>query len=46
MEMVTIVDKHEYRRLMDYIHKVDSKAFVTVYSVSDMRYQPKKKPTK
>jgi len=43
MEMVTIVDKHEYRRLMDYIHKVDPKAFVTVYSVSDMRYQPKKK---
>lgn len=43
MEMVTIVDKHEYRRLMDYIRKVDPKAFVTVYSVSDMRYQPKKK---
>ena len=43
MEMVTIVDKHEYRRLMDFIHKVDPKAFVTVYSVSDMRYQPKKK---
>ena len=43
MEMVTIVDKHEYRRLMDYIRKIDPKAFVTVYSVSDMRYQPKKK---
>ena len=43
MEMVTIVDKHEYRQLMDYIRKVDPKAFVTVYSVSDMRYQPKKK---
>lgn len=43
MEMVTIVDKHEYRRLMDFIHKVDPKAFVTVYAVSDMRYQPKKK---
>lgn len=43
MEMVTIVDKNEYRRLMDYIRKVDPKAFVTVYSVSDMRYQPKKK---
>ena len=42
MEMVTIVDKHEYRRLMDFIHKVDPKAFVTVYAVSDMRYQPKK----
>ena len=43
MEMVTIVDKTEYRRLMDFIRKTDPKAFVTVYSVSDMRYQPKKK---
>lgn len=41
-EMITIVDKNEYRRLMDYVRKVDPKAFVTVYSVSDMRYQPKK----
>ncbi|MBQ6839765.1 MAG: YitT family protein [Oscillospiraceae bacterium] len=40
-EMITIVDKNEYRCLMDYIRKVDPKAFVTVYSVSDMRYQPK-----
>ena len=43
MEMVTIVDKHEYRLLMEYDRKVDPKAFVTVYSVSDMRYQPKMK---
>ena len=41
-EMITIVDKNEYRLLMDYIRKVDPKAFVTVYSVSEMRYQPKK----
>jgi uncharacterized membrane-anchored protein YitT (DUF2179 family) len=40
-EIITIVDKNEYRRLMDYIRAVDPKAFVTVYSVSDMRYQPK-----
>lgn len=46
MEMVTIVDKNEYRRLMDYVRKVDPKAFVTVYSVSDMRYQPKDKAQK
>lgn len=26
---------------MDYVRKIDPKAFVTVYSVSDMRYQPK-----
>ena len=41
-EMIAIVDKHEYRRLMDYVREVDPKAFVTVYSVSEMRYQPKK----
>ena len=41
-DMITIVDKHEYTRLMDYIRQVDPKAFVTVYAVSDMRYQPKK----
>ena len=42
MEMIAIVDKNEYKLLMDYVRKVDPKAFVTVYSVSDMRYQPKK----
>lgn len=41
-EMIAIVDKQEYRLLMDYVRKVDPKAFVTVYSVSDMRYLPKK----
>ena len=41
-EMIAIVDKNEYKQLMDYVRKVDPKAFVTVYSVSDMRYQPKK----
>ena len=42
MEMVTIVDKNEYKKLMDYVRNIDPKAFVTVYSVSDMRYTPKK----
>ena len=41
-EMITIVDKHEFRALMDYVKKVDPKAFITVYSVSEMTYQPKK----
>ena len=41
-EMITIVDKNEYRLLMDYIRKVDHRAFVTIYAVSDMRYMPKK----
>ena len=42
-EVITIVDKNEYRRLMDFVRKTDPKAFVTVYSVSEMRYQPKVK---
>ena len=41
-EIVTIVDKQEYRKLMEYVHKTDPKAFVTVYSVNEIRYQPKK----
>ena len=41
-EIVAIVDKQEYRKLMDYVHKTDPKAFVTVYSVNEIRYQPKK----
>ena len=42
-EVITIVDKHEYRKLMDFVRKTDPKAFVTVYSVSEIRYQPKAK---
>ena len=45
-EVITIVDKNEYRKLMEFIKKVDPKAFVTVYSVSEIRYQPKIKPQK
>ena len=41
-EIVTIVDKQEYRLLMDYLRKTDPKAFVTVYSVNEVSYQPKK----
>lgn len=40
-EVITIVDKNEYKKLMDYIHNYDPDAFVTVYTVSDMRYKPK-----
>lgn len=40
-EIITIVDKQEYKALMDYVRKVDPKAFVTVYSVNEIRYQPK-----
>jgi uncharacterized membrane-anchored protein YitT (DUF2179 family) len=40
-EIVTIVDKNEYRKLMEFVKKTDPKAFVTVYSVNELRYQPK-----
>ena len=40
-EIITIVDKTEYQKLMNFISQVDPKAFVTVYNVSNMRYQPK-----
>ena len=42
-EIITIVDNQEYRKLMDFVRKEDPKAFVTVYAVSEMRYQPKMK---
>lgn len=40
-ELVVIVDKHEYTALMDHVEKVDPKAFVTVYAVGSVSYQPK-----
>ena len=40
-EIITIVDKNEYQKLMNFINTLDPKAFITVYNVSDMRYQPK-----
>lgn len=41
-EIITIVDKGEYQKLMKFINQKDPKAFITVYNVSNMRYQPKK----
>ena len=40
-EIITIVDKSEYQKLMNYIVQKDPEAFVTVYTVSDKRYRPK-----
>ena len=40
-EIVTIVDKNEYRQLMNYISRVDPDAFVTVYKVNEVVYKPK-----
>ena len=40
-EIITIVDKSEYQKLMSFINREDQKAFITIYNVSSMQYQPK-----
>ena len=40
-EIITIVDKREYQKLMSFINREDPKAFITIYNVSSMQYQPK-----
>lgn len=40
-EIITIVNKSEYQKLMNYINHEDPEAFITVYTVTDMRYRPK-----
>ncbi len=40
-EIITIVDKAEYRKLMDFMQKTDKDAFVTVYAVNEIIYKPK-----
>lgn len=40
-EIITIVDKNEYQRLMKYMSKVDPDAFMTVYTVKEIQYKPK-----
>ena len=41
-EIITIVDNSEYQKLMNFINREDPKAFITIYNVSNMQYQPKK----
>ena len=41
-EIIVIVDKLEYKKLMDFVRRTDPKAFITVYSVSEISYTPKK----
>ena len=41
-EIITIVDKNEYALLMSYIMKTDKNAFVTVYTVNEIIYRPKR----
>ena len=40
-EIITIVDKQEFRILMTYLEKVDPDAFVTIYTVHEVHYRPK-----
>lgn len=40
-EIITIVDKGEYLKLMTFIEKCDPDAFVTIYDVSKIIYRPK-----
>ena len=40
-EINVIVDKQVYSTLMNYMKKTDPKAFMTVYSVNEINYQPK-----
>ena len=41
-EIITIVDKNDYAKLMHFIERTDSNAFVTVYAVGHIIYRPKK----
>lgn len=36
IEVVTILQKNEYQQLLEYIHKTDDKAFVTVTSIGEV----------
>lgn len=40
-EIITIVNKSEYQKLMNFINREDPDAFITVYQVADMHYRPK-----
>ncbi len=40
-EVITIVDKSEYLKLMTFIEKTDRNAFITIYDVNKTIYRPK-----
>lgn len=41
-EIITIVDKNEYAQLMRFLSQTDPTAFITVYTVNEISYQPKR----
>lgn len=42
-EIVVIADRNEYAKLMTYLSRLDPDAFVTVYSVREILYKPKRR---
>lgn len=40
-EIIVIVNKQEYQKLMNYIHVNDPDAFMTIYTVGEVNYKPK-----
>ncbi len=40
-EIITILDKNEYQKLMRFLEKTDTDAFVTIYNVNKIIYRPK-----
>ena len=40
-EIIAIVDKNEYTKLISFLEKCDPAAFVTVYNVNEVFYRPK-----
>lgn len=40
-EIIAVVDKNEFPKLLRFIEKVDPEAFVTIISVNDIKYNPK-----
>ncbi|MGM9913457.1 YitT family protein [Floccifex sp.] len=41
-EIIVIVNKAEYQKLMKFIEQFDPEAFITVYKVNEISYKPKK----
>ena len=40
-EIIAILDKTEYQKFMKYINETDPDAFMTVYTVKEIKYKPK-----
>ena len=40
-EMIVVVDRAEYQKLMRFVEQLDPDAFLTVYTISDIRFRPK-----